>query len=87
MTFIVQHEKTRIFACQNPASQGGNRKGLPKSFLNRFTSVWQRVDWMCEIKPDVLISGRCLWKKWVKQITCLYFRVHSRTLSNQSCRR
>lgn len=30
----------RIFACQNPSSQGGGRKGLPKSFLNRFTKVY-----------------------------------------------
>eukprot|EP00736_Rhodelphis_marinus_P003990 Rmarinus@m.5335 len=30
----------RIFACQNPLHQGGGRKGLPKSFLNRFTKVW-----------------------------------------------
>ncbi|KAG1362520.1 Midasin [Cocos nucifera] len=30
----------RIFACQNPSCQGGGRKGLPKSFLNRFTKVY-----------------------------------------------
>ncbi|KAF7135896.1 hypothetical protein RHSIM_Rhsim08G0236800 [Rhododendron simsii] len=30
----------RIFACQNPSAQGGGRKGLPKSFLNRFTKVY-----------------------------------------------
>jgi midasin len=30
----------RIFACQNPTTQGGGRKGLPKSFLNRFTKVY-----------------------------------------------
>ncbi len=29
----------RIFAAQNPLHQGGGRKGLPASFLNRFTSV------------------------------------------------
>jgi midasin len=29
----------RIFAAQNPLHQGGGRKGLPRSFLNRFTSV------------------------------------------------
>jgi midasin len=29
----------RVFACQNPLAQGGGRKGLPKSFLNRFTQV------------------------------------------------
>lgn len=31
---------TRIFACQNPLRQGGGRKGLPQSFLNRFTKVY-----------------------------------------------
>ena len=39
MTFKVQPDQTRLFACQNPLNQGGGRKGLPKSFLNRFTQV------------------------------------------------
>ena len=30
----------KLFAAQNPMSQGGGRKGLPKSFLNRFTKVY-----------------------------------------------
>lgn len=34
--------KTRIFASQNPLRQGGGRKGLPQSFLNRFTKVYLR---------------------------------------------
>lgn len=38
-TFVVEHQSTKIFACQNPQYQGGARKGLPKSFLNRFTQV------------------------------------------------
>lgn len=29
----------RVFGCQNPLLEGGGRKGLPKSFLNRFTKV------------------------------------------------
>lgn len=29
----------RLFAAQNPLSQGGGRKGLPKSFLNRFSRI------------------------------------------------
>jgi midasin len=33
------HPNFRIFAVQNPLGQGGGRKGLPKSFLNRFTKV------------------------------------------------
>ena len=37
----------RIFAAQNPVKQGGGRKGLPKSFMNRFTQVF--VD---ELQPD-----------------------------------
>ncbi|TSL47560.1 Midasin [Bagarius yarrelli] len=40
MRFQVQQEKTKIFGCQNPFTQGGGRKGLPKSFLNRFTQVY-----------------------------------------------
>nr|XP_015209182.1 PREDICTED: midasin [Lepisosteus oculatus] len=40
MSFQVQHERTKIFGCQNPFAQGGGRKGLPKSFLNRFTQVY-----------------------------------------------
>lgn len=35
-------EQTRIFAAQNPLRQGGGRKGLPQSFLNRFTKVYLR---------------------------------------------
>uniref|UniRef100_A0A182SC78 AAA+ ATPase domain-containing protein n=1 Tax=Anopheles maculatus TaxID=74869 RepID=A0A182SC78_9DIPT len=35
-------KRTRIFAAQNPLRQGGGRKGLPQSFLNRFTKVYLR---------------------------------------------
>ncbi|KZO97025.1 P-loop containing nucleoside triphosphate hydrolase protein [Calocera viscosa TUFC12733] len=34
------HPDFRVFAAQNPLQQGGDRKGLPKSFLNRFTRVY-----------------------------------------------
>jgi len=40
MSFKVQHEFTRFFACQNPVCEGGGRKNLPRSFLNRFTQVY-----------------------------------------------
>jgi midasin len=32
--------ETKLFACQNPLREGGARRGLPKSFLNRFTQVF-----------------------------------------------
>lgn len=35
-----KHPNFRIFAAQNPLGQGGGRKGLPKSFLDRFTKVY-----------------------------------------------
>ena len=34
------HPNFRVFAAQNPLSQGGGRKGLPKSFLNRFNLIY-----------------------------------------------
>ncbi|XP_072761011.1 midasin [Anoplolepis gracilipes] len=37
-TFFVK-PGTRLFGCQNPLRQGGARRGLPRSFLNRFTQV------------------------------------------------
>lgn len=40
-TFKLDRQ-TRIFASQNPLRQGGGRKGLPQSFLNRFTKVYLR---------------------------------------------
>ncbi|GIY25819.1 midasin [Caerostris darwini] len=39
--YTLKLDKTliRIFGCMNPHQQGGSRKGLPQSFLNRFTRV------------------------------------------------
>lgn len=38
--YFSRHPNFRIFAAQNPLHQGSGRKGLPKSFLNRFTKVY-----------------------------------------------
>lgn len=39
--FEVPAEGTcRFFACQNPEKMGGNRHALPKSFLNRFVTIF-----------------------------------------------
>lgn len=37
---FLRHPSFRVFAAQNPLHQGGGRKGLPKSFLDRFTKVY-----------------------------------------------
>ncbi|KAJ1898488.1 AAA ATPase midasin, partial [Coemansia sp. IMI 209127] len=41
----------RLFAAQNPLGQGGGRKGLPRSFVNRFTQVY-----MDELTRDDLLT-------------------------------
>lgn len=33
------HPRFRLFGAQNPLAEGGGRKGLPRSFLNRFSRV------------------------------------------------
>lgn len=38
-----RHPDFRLFAAQNPHSQGGGRKGLPASFVNRFTVIYMDV--------------------------------------------
>ncbi|RPD62626.1 midasin [Lentinus tigrinus ALCF2SS1-7] len=57
---FVRHPSFRIFAAQNPLHQGGGRKGLPKSFLNRFTKVYVQ-----EMSPnDLLLICRNLFPKY-----------------------
>ncbi|KAH7076116.1 hypothetical protein FB567DRAFT_535490 [Paraphoma chrysanthemicola] len=38
-----KHPGFRVFAAQNPHHQGGGRKGLPASFVNRFTVVYADI--------------------------------------------
>lgn len=37
---FIRHPNFVLFAAQNPHHQGGGRKGLPASFVNRFTVVY-----------------------------------------------
>lgn len=41
----------KVFAAQNPLGQGGGRKGLPRSFLSRFTKVrwWVHSSRRCRV--------------------------------------
>ncbi|KAJ2895800.1 hypothetical protein MKZ38_006154 [Zalerion maritima] len=41
-----RHPNFRLFAAQNPHHQGGGRKGLPSSFVNRFVVVY------CDVFAD-----------------------------------
>jgi midasin len=44
-----KHPNFHVFAAQNPHHQGGGRKGLPASFVNRFTVVYADI-----FRPDDL---------------------------------
>jgi len=57
---FTRHPSFRVFAAQNPLHQGGGRKGLPKSFLDRFTKVYVE-----ELTPDdMLIVCREQYKEY-----------------------
>ena len=60
MAFKVQLG-TRLFACQNPLQQGGGRKGLPKSFLNRFTQVKSSLVSVPDPNPILSVDCYTCW--------------------------
>jgi midasin len=61
---FTRHPSFRIFAAQNPLHQGGGRKGLPKSFVNRFTKVYVE-----ELTPsDLLLVVRHLFPDYPAEV-------------------
>ena len=75
----------RIFACQNPSSQGGGRKGLPKSFLNRFTKVY--VDELSEEDYLFICKSRYLpliSESFLRNLIRFNNRLHMDTMVHRS---
>ncbi|XVF74359.1 hypothetical protein PTKIN_Ptkin13bG0104300 [Pterospermum kingtungense] len=74
----------RVFACQNPSYQGGGRKGLPKSFLNRFTKVYidelVEDDYLficCSLYPSIprpVLSNLISFNRRLREDTMLYHK-------------
>ncbi|XP_023288825.1 midasin [Orussus abietinus] len=56
-TFSIE-PGTKLFACQNPLRQGGDRRGLPRSFLNRFTQVF--IDALTDIDLKFIATSQFL---------------------------
>ena len=48
---FFRHDNFVVFAAQNPRKQGGGRKGLPASFVDRFTVVYIE-----DFRPDDLLT-------------------------------
>lgn len=73
-----KHPHFQLFAAQNPHIQGGGRKGLPTSFVDRFTTVYvhqyssKDLDYICQetyrdiSKEDIAIVVRSLDKLAIK---------------------
>ncbi|XP_066999962.2 midasin [Anabrus simplex] len=54
-TFHVQPGRTHLFGAQNPVRQGGARRGLPQSFLNRFTQVY--IDALSDADLELILMS------------------------------
>ena len=67
----------RVFAAQNPMAQGGGRKGLPRSFLNRFTKC--HVDSLTGYDLRAIVSSKypLLSAELVDKMVQFNERVHS----------
>lgn len=61
---FVSHPNFKVFAAQNPQLQGGGRKGLPKSFINRFSVVY--VDMLTE--DDLKLIAHHLYPSLASEI-------------------
>ena len=74
----------RVFAAQNPLGQGGGRKGLPKSFLNRFTKVY--VNSLTDKDFQSIVSSRfpSLDTRTVNKMIIFNQRVHSEVEEKKS---
>ncbi|CRH03807.1 dynein-related AAA-type ATPase, putative [Plasmodium relictum] len=68
------HENFRLFCCQNPYKEGGGRKGLPKSFLNRFSKIYfeelNEEDYLCIVEK---LYGNFISLDIIKKIIKLIF--------------
>lgn len=79
-----KHPRFRIFAAQNPLHQGGGRKGLPKSFVDRFTRVHIQT-----LSPEdlVLICQNLfptLSADHLRSMIIFNFRLHEETMVKRS---
>ncbi|KAJ1918062.1 AAA ATPase midasin [Mycoemilia scoparia] len=74
----------RLFAAQNPIHQGGGRKGLPKSFINRFTQVYvNALD-----RDDLLLIcthlyGHAFSNEVIQNVLDFNYAMHERTMSSR----
>lgn len=83
-----RHPNFSVFAAQNPHHQGGGRKGLPSSFVNRFTVVYADVfrndDLMLICKHNFPTMNETIVSKVISFVSTLEQEVvHKRRFGSQ----
>ncbi|PAV80645.1 hypothetical protein WR25_15997 [Diploscapter pachys] len=72
---IPEDSECRFFACQNPRAQGGNRRALPKSFINRFVNIhvdnYTAHDMQMIITRQLAGFGREMSEDWRQKLVKL----------------
>ncbi|KAJ2358747.1 AAA ATPase midasin, partial [Coemansia sp. RSA 2618] len=71
----------RLFAAQNPLAQGGGRKGLPRSFVNRFSQVF-----MDELQRDdlqIICDGVYSAHPSIERVLEFNWRMHRATMTRR----
>ncbi|KAJ2157991.1 AAA ATPase midasin [Coemansia sp. RSA 552] len=68
----------RLFAAQNPLGQGGGRKGLPRSFVNRFTQVF--MDELCRDDLQTICDGLYGAHPSISRVLEFNWRMHHATM-------
>ncbi|KAK5001063.1 AAA ATPase midasin [Elasticomyces elasticus] len=77
------HPNFRLFAAQNPHHQGGGRKGLPASFVNRFTVVFADSFTPGDL---LLICTRCypqIPKEEIQKLICFVDRLEDEVVQQR----
>lgn len=77
-----RHPNFTVFAAQNPQYQGGGRKGLPKSFVNRFSVVYINT----LSSDDLLLITERLFPNVDSKISAKMIKLMS-ALEDQVCKR
>lgn len=94
-SFKVAHGRTHLFGCQNPYRQGGARRGLPRSFLNRFTLLALKPLGQKDLEvlacclhpslPEAMLHKMVLFNQKVNKMTFPQFSGHLRSFTDIFC--
>ncbi|KAJ2862548.1 AAA ATPase midasin [Coemansia aciculifera] len=71
----------RLFAAQNPVGQGGGRKGLPRSFVNRFTQVY--MDELARTDLRIICDNMYQEHASIEQVLEFNWLMHQQTMGQR----